>query len=38
MEEFEVFTIAGTRNLENKDGYGNEATLYYLYEIAIRTD
>ena len=37
MEEFEVFTIAGTRNLENKDGYGNEVT-FYPYEIAIRTD
>ena len=38
MEEFEVFTIAGTGERGDKNGPGNEASFYYPEGIAIRAD
>ena len=38
MEEFEVFTIAGTGEQGDKDGPGNEATFYHPQGIDIRAD
>ena len=38
MEEFEVFTIAGTGKSRDKDGPGNEAGFYKPHGIAIRAD
>jgi len=38
MENFEVFTIAGTGKNGDKNGPGNEATFYHPYGIAIRND
>ena len=38
MEEFEVFTIAGTGESGDKDGPGNEADFKYPQGIAIRVD
>jgi len=38
MEEFEVFTIAGTEEKGDKDGSGNEADFKYPQGIAIRVD
>ena len=38
MEEFEVFTIAGTGERGDKDGPGNEANFKYPQGIAIRYD
>ena len=38
MENFEVFTIAGTGKNGDKSGPWNEATFYHPYGIAIRND
>ena len=38
MNEFEVFTIAGTGEEGDKNGPGNEATFYFLSGIAVRAD
>ena len=38
MEEFEVFTIAGTGKKGDKDGPGNEANFKYPYGIAVQND
>ena len=38
MEEFEVFTIAGTGVIGNEDGSGNEASFRYPQGVAIRDD
>jgi len=38
MEEFEVFTIAGTGVIGNEDGSGNEANFKFPQGIAIRAD
>ena len=38
MEEFEVFTIAGTGVEGDKNGPGNEASFKYPHEIAVRDD
>ena len=38
MEEFEVFTIAGTGESGDKDGSGNEATFNDPHGIAINND
>ena len=38
MNEFEVFTIAGTGEEGDKNGPGNEASFKYPHEIAVRDD
>ena len=38
MEEFEVFTIAGTGVIGNEDGSGNEASFRYPQGVVIRDD